>query len=202
MNPKNLSKKLPLRKLNAVWPGYSRTTRPRYPHSWVSFYKDNYSLTLPENEAKNQEVNLLFEWVGGNQTVYLLQIDTLQTFNNPVFQFNVTGGQKFVSGLKTIQLITGGLKQITAYCPNAWSETWMFSTIAKLNIFRNVLESNSKYLYPKASSDEQQVYEYDMLADASIYLWPFNITEVFIQIRDGAGKEISGNYLLHRKWTD
>ncbi|MEZ4927942.1 MAG: T9SS type A sorting domain-containing protein [Saprospiraceae bacterium] len=167
---------------------------PGIPAVEVSFYKDNYSLTLPENEAKNQEVNLLFEWVGGNQTVYLLQIDTLQTFNNPVFQFNVTGGQKFVSGLKNNTTYYWRVKQITAYCPNAWSETWMFSTIAKLNIFRNVLESNSKYLYQSITSDEQQVYEYDMLADASISM-TIQYNRGFIQIRDGAGKEISGEII-------
>ncbi|MBL7808527.1 MAG: T9SS type A sorting domain-containing protein [Saprospiraceae bacterium] len=175
-----------LLKLDGGLPVYSPVT--------ISFHKESYTLLSPENETKNQPLETVFEWTGDDQAMYILQIDTLQTFNAPVFQFNVTGNQKLVTTLKNNTTYYWRVKEKNAYCPNAWSEVWMFSTICKLDVYRNVLETDSKFLYQTITSDIQQEFEYDMLADASLSM-TVQFNRGYVQIRDGASKEVSGEII-------
>jgi len=164
----------------------------------ITFEKiDSPFLISPEDKAKDQKIDtLIFDWfVSDENEEYLFQVDTTDRFMNPFFQDVVTGGTDTIYGLEYNRDYYWRVKKNNAYCPDAWSDTFKFSTIIRLDFFQNILEAQNPedqiIFRDSLLSNFATEIEYVMAADATLAMLVKRNRGV-LEIRDFNGVAESG----------
>lgn len=163
----------------------------------VNFIKTDFPILIsPENEAKNQKIDtLIFDWlVSDEEEKYLFQVDTTEEFMNPFFQDLVTGGKDTIYGLEYNRDYYWRVKKSNsnAYCSDAWSDTFKFTTIVRLDIYQNIIElQDSINFRDSLMSTTGNVFEYNVAADGSLTMF-IKYFRGKMKIRDFAGSSDSG----------
>ena len=128
-------------------------------------------LQSPAFGAKNQVVDeLLFEWDGDGSDEYLLQIDTLDTFLDPVFEFEVSGAQQLVMSLENNYTYYWRVSRKDPYCTiGGWSEISKFTTGIRLEIFQHLIEETDPKVFRESvfSNDDGDPIVYQVAADGT-----------------------------------
>ncbi len=135
--------------------------------TWTFVVPNTLTLISPADESALSSVSTSFSWSGINNSSYMLQKDTVPTFNSPALTINTTSSTSI--SLSNLYYGTTHYWRVAAYNSNdttAWSDVWSLTTPAQTTLSSpadgSTITSLSQTIYWNTlSGTNTYQYEYD-----------------------------------------